>query len=117
MILFLILLLLLLFISCHPEGRELGENRMQEAECEVSYKDCIDQVYCYGGARMCYEIEKIEKKDDRSWCLVEKRCRKVLAEFEYHEKLGDRIAVAAFIFVMCIPFIALFCEICGKCKR
>ena len=105
----ILLLILILSIQCHPEGY-----RLQEAECETSYNDCIHQVYCFGGAIMCERINKIEKKDDRSWCLVEKRCRKVLAEFKHNKKVGDRLLVAVMIFIACMPFIAIFCEICSK---
>ncbi len=65
---------------------------------------------------MCYRIDEIEKKDDRSWCLVDKRCRKVLKKYKYKEKADNYFMLAILIIIFSMPFIALFCEVCGKCK-
>ena len=103
--LFIILLFLIQACRC-----ELGQFRIDEAECKESYEQCISAVYCWNNAIMCYRIDEIEKTDDRTWCLVDKRCRKILKGYKRNDKIGNYLAIIGIPLIVPCAFICSLME-------
>jgi len=107
--LFVILLFLIQACRC-----ELGQFRVDEAVCKESYEQCISEVYCWGGALMCEHISKLDKTDDRTWCLVDKRCRKRLEGYKRNDKISDYVLVIVPALIIIFGILFTACAACAE---
>lgn len=102
-----LVILLFLIQACRCE---FGQFRVDEAACEDSYNECINEVYCWGGAIMCEHIDALDKTDDRTWCLVDKRCRKRLKGYKRNEKINNYVlTIVPALIISCALLLAVVC--------